>query len=127
MVKGEVVMPKLGNETANGECASHFQGHLKKYPPQVSSRNAASGWGCFIHNEVNTMLKKPIFDCNKIGDFYDCGCAKDEDTEDENEELKSRSHVDSKESDDIATSQRFEVSKEPWVFPLASPHISLSR
>lgn len=73
------------------------------------------------------MLKKPIFDCNKIGDFYDCGCAKDEDTEDENEELKSRSHVDSKESDDIATSQRFEVSKELWVFPLASPHISLSR
>ncbi|KAL4874634.1 FAD dependent sulfhydryl oxidase Erv2 [Aspergillus karnatakaensis] len=122
LIKGDIVMPKLGNETAKaelgratwkylhtvlarypedpteeqqetlksfiylfarlypcGECASHFQGHLKKYPPQVSSRNAAAGWGCFIHNEVNTMLKKPTFDCAKIGDFYDCGCAEDPD------------------------------------------------
>ncbi|KAG2412533.1 FAD-linked sulfhydryl oxidase ERV2 [Aspergillus terreus] len=121
LTKGEVVMPKLGNETAKaelgratwkyfhtmlarypedpteeqqetlrsfiylfarlypcGECASHFQQHLKKYPPQVGSRNIAAGWGCFIHNEVNAMLKKPEFDCNNIGDFYDCGCAHDE-------------------------------------------------
>ena len=69
------------------------------------------------------MLKKPIFDCNKIGDFYDCGCAKDEEVEDENDELKGRSHVDSKESG--ATGQHFEISKESWVFPLTSPHISL--
>ncbi|KAL1964498.1 hypothetical protein VTN77DRAFT_6924 [Rasamsonia byssochlamydoides] len=122
ILKGTVVMPKLGNETAKaelgratwkffhtmmarypenpteqeqealrsfvylfarlypcGECASHFQAHLKKYPPQVSSRNAAAGWACFIHNEVNQMLNKPIFDCNKLGDYYDCGCAEDED------------------------------------------------
>lgn len=44
----------------------------------MSSRNAAAGWGCFIHNEVNAMLEKPLFDCNKIGDFYDCGCAEDD-------------------------------------------------
>jgi hypothetical protein len=25
------------------------------------------------------MLKKDIFDCSKIGDFYDCGCADDDD------------------------------------------------
>lgn len=62
----------------SGECASHFQQHLQKYPPQVSSRNAAAGWGCFIHNEVNAMLDKPLFDCNNIGDFYDCGCAEDD-------------------------------------------------
>lgn len=62
----------------SGECASHFQQHLQRYPPQVSSRNAAAGWGCFIHNEVNAMLNKPLFDCTKIGDFYDCGCAEDE-------------------------------------------------
>jgi len=24
-------------------------------------------------------LKKEAFDCSKIGDFYDCGCADDED------------------------------------------------
>ncbi|ROV93891.1 hypothetical protein VPNG_09500 [Cytospora leucostoma] len=60
-----------------GECAGHFQKLIAKYPPQVSSRNAAAGWACFVHNQVNERLKKPIFDCNNIGDFYDCGCAED--------------------------------------------------
>lgn len=31
-----------------------------------------------MHNEVNKSLEKELFDCSKIGDFYDCGCA-DED------------------------------------------------
>ncbi|KAI1205307.1 ERV/ALR sulfhydryl oxidase domain-containing protein [Annulohypoxylon truncatum] len=57
-----------------GDCARHFQKLLAKYPPQVSSRNAAAGWACFMHNQVNERLKKPLFDCNSIGDFYDCGC-----------------------------------------------------
>ncbi|EEH06364.1 thiol oxidase [Histoplasma capsulatum G186AR] len=66
-----------------GECASHFQAHLAKFPPQVSSRSAAAAWACHVHNEVNKMLHKDIFDCSKIGDFYDCGCAHDEgDSED---------------------------------------------
>ncbi|KAI2149587.1 hypothetical protein LOY89_002054 [Ophidiomyces ophidiicola] len=128
-LQGNVVMPKLGNETAkaelgraswrllhtmmarfpekpakheqealrsyiflfarlstddrvlydSGECAAHFQQHLQKFPPQVSSRNAAAGWACHIHNEVNKMLKKSIFDCTKLGDFYDCGCSDDGD------------------------------------------------
>lgn len=33
-----------------------------------------------MHNEVNKSLKKPIWDCSNIGDFYDCGCAEDEAT-----------------------------------------------
>ncbi|UKZ55609.1 hypothetical protein TrVGV298_009433 [Trichoderma virens] len=57
-----------------GDCARHFRGLLAKYPPQTSSRNAAAGWLCFVHNQVNERLKKEIFDCNNIGDFYDCGC-----------------------------------------------------
>ncbi|PGH34119.1 hypothetical protein GX50_03082 [[Emmonsia] crescens] len=61
-----------------GECASHFQAHLAKFPPQVSSRSAAAAWACHVHNEVNKMLHKDIFDCSKIGDFYDCGCAHDD-------------------------------------------------
>ncbi|KAM0259622.1 hypothetical protein ACHAQJ_003201 [Trichoderma viride] len=61
-----------------GDCAKHFRGLLAKYPPQTSSRNAAAGWLCFVHNKVNERLKKPDFDCNDIGDFYDCGCG-DED------------------------------------------------
>ena len=31
-----------------------------------------------MHNEVNKSLKKALFDCSNIGDFYDCGCADDE-------------------------------------------------
>ncbi|GKZ20198.1 hypothetical protein AbraIFM66951_008460 [Aspergillus brasiliensis] len=99
-----------------GECASHFQGHLKTYPPQVSSRNAAAGWGCFIHNEVNTMLEKPIFDCNNIGDFYDCGCAEDEEEEggETSKDRKSQSAArDEVDSDDAISP--VEISREPLV------------
>lgn len=60
-----------------GECAEHFREMLKKYPPQTSSRNAAAGWACFVHNIVNERLKKDVFDCSKIGDFYDCGCGEE--------------------------------------------------
>ncbi|KAH8881320.1 Erv1/Alr family protein, partial [Thozetella sp. PMI_491] len=61
-----------------GECAAHFRKLLEKYPPQTSSRNAAAGWACFVHNQVNKRLKKPEFDCNNIGDFYDCGCGEED-------------------------------------------------
>ena len=61
-----------------GDCARHFQQILKKFPPQVATRSTAAAWACHVHNEVNKSLKKPIFDCSKIGDFYDCGCASDE-------------------------------------------------
>lgn len=30
-----------------------------------------------MHNEVNKSLDKELFDCSKIGDFYDCGCAEE--------------------------------------------------
>ncbi|KAL7813916.1 ERV/ALR sulfhydryl oxidase domain-containing protein [Trichoderma aethiopicum] len=71
-----------------GDCARHFRGLLAKYPPQTSSRNAAAGWLCFVHNQVNERLKKPIFDCNDIGDFYDCGCG-DEKKEEGKDEAKA--------------------------------------
>lgn len=60
-----------------GDCARHFRQLMTKYPPQTSSRNAAAAWLCFAHNQVNERLGKPIFDCNNIGDFYDCGCGDD--------------------------------------------------
>ncbi|CAJ2500857.1 Uu.00g037100.m01.CDS01 [Anthostomella pinea] len=61
-----------------GDCARHFQKLLAQFPPQTSSRNAAAGWACHVHNQVNERLEKPLFDCNNLGDFYDCGCG-DED------------------------------------------------
>ncbi|EFQ35527.1 Erv1/Alr family protein [Colletotrichum graminicola] len=72
-----------------GDCASHFRTLLAKYPPQTSSRNAAAGWACFVHNEVNTRLKKELFDCSKIGDFYDCGCGDEDKKKKEAEEKPS--------------------------------------
>ena len=59
----------------SGECAEHFRTVIDKFPPQVSSRTTAATWGCHVHNEVNRSLGKGLFDCSKIGDFYDCGCA----------------------------------------------------
>ncbi|KIK61164.1 hypothetical protein GYMLUDRAFT_43244 [Collybiopsis luxurians FD-317 M1] len=57
-----------------GECASEFQALLKKFPPQTSSRRAASLWLCAVHNEVNHRLGKEEFDCAHLDDEYDCGC-----------------------------------------------------
>lgn len=62
-----------------GDCAEHFRKMLADYPPQTSSRTAAAGWLCFIHNLVNERLEKPVFDCATIGDFYDCGCGDEDD------------------------------------------------
>ncbi|KAI1004311.1 hypothetical protein K3495_g3901 [Podosphaera aphanis] len=58
-----------------GDCARHFQKILEQFPPQVASRSTAAVWACHVHNQVNKSLKKNLFDCSKIGDFYDCGCA----------------------------------------------------
>ncbi|RDW64126.1 sulfhydryl oxidase-2 [Coleophoma crateriformis] len=60
-----------------GDCARHFQELLRQFPPQVSSRSSAAAWACHVHNQVNKRLKKPLFDCSNIGDFYDCGCAEE--------------------------------------------------
>lgn len=78
-----------------GDCARHFQKLLVKYPPQTGSRNSAAAWACTVHNQVNKRLEKPQFDCNNIGDFYDCGCG-DEDKKGKEgvvDELKERGRV----------------------------------
>ena len=65
----------------SGECAGHFRQILNNFPPQVSTRSNAAAWACHVHNEVNKSLDKELFDCSKIGDFYDCGCADEEEKE----------------------------------------------
>ncbi|POR34535.1 Sulfhydryl oxidase [Tolypocladium paradoxum] len=79
-----------------GDCARHFRDLLAEYPPQTSSRNSAAGWLCFTHNMVNERLKKPVFDCTKIGDFYDCGCGDDKKGKDKagHKEEGKREHGD---------------------------------
>ena len=43
----------------------------------MSTRSTAAAWACHVHNEVNKSLRKELFDCSNIGDFYDCGCAEE--------------------------------------------------
>ncbi|KAL8804486.1 MAG: hypothetical protein Q9223_005711 [Gallowayella weberi] len=71
-----------------GQCASHFQQILKKFPPQVSGRKAAELWGCTVHNEVNKSLGKDRFDCARVGEVYDCGCGEEDNTDKEKESNK---------------------------------------
>ncbi|CAO3616152.1 unnamed protein product [Mucor hiemalis] len=58
-----------------GECANHFHKMITEFPPQTSSRFAASQWLCGMHNNVNERLGKPIFDCTDLEEKYPCGCA----------------------------------------------------
>ncbi|EKM81279.1 hypothetical protein AGABI1DRAFT_112947 [Agaricus bisporus var. burnettii JB137-S8] len=60
-----------------GECAAELQELLKVYPPQTSSRRAASLWLCSLHNQVNERLNKPEYDCSQLSTEYDCGCGDD--------------------------------------------------
>lgn len=78
----------------SGQCASHFQDMLRKFPPQTSSREAASQWGCFVHNQVNERLGKEIFDCSEISNKYACGCADDETTAGEAEVRAKEEYVE---------------------------------
>ncbi|PIA16841.1 hypothetical protein COEREDRAFT_80901 [Coemansia reversa NRRL 1564] len=60
-----------------GDCAHHFQQHLKKHPPIVSSRNDLEQYLCNMHNVVNRSLNKPMFNCTQVHETYDCGCGPD--------------------------------------------------
>ncbi|KAI7826309.1 ERV/ALR sulfhydryl oxidase domain-containing protein [Kickxella alabastrina] len=60
-----------------GDCAHHFQQHLKKHPPVVDSRDKLEQYLCTMHNVVNKSLKKPVFDCAVVHETYDCGCGPD--------------------------------------------------
>lgn len=64
-----------------GDCATHFQKLLAKFPPQLQNKQTAALWGCHIHNKVNERLNKPIYDCTGILNDYDCGCGGEGDEE----------------------------------------------
>lgn len=60
------------------------------------------------------MLGKPEFDCNNIGDFYDCGCAEDEKAAGHKDKSQTGSQGEDQEGD--ATTP-VEIHKEPSVVP----------
>lgn len=60
-----------------GDCAHHFQQHIKRHPLKVGSRDELEQYLCSMHNVVNRSLKKTLFDCSTVHDAYDCGCGPD--------------------------------------------------
>ncbi|KAG0742166.1 hypothetical protein G6F57_002826 [Rhizopus arrhizus] len=51
-----------------GECAHHFNQLITKYPPQTSSRSAASQWLCAMHNrkKMQDTPHKRLYDNESI-------------------------------------------------------------
>ncbi|KAG0355219.1 hypothetical protein BG005_005855 [Podila minutissima] len=58
-----------------GHCAEHLRQEMKVSPPKVESRKELSWWMCGMHNKVNEMLGKEIFDCNKVDERWRDGPA----------------------------------------------------
>jgi len=70
---------------------------LRQFPPQTASRDSASQWGCYIHNLVNRSLGKASYDCGKVTEKYQCGCAADEGGEGKGEGDARRTPTTTKE------------------------------
>lgn len=96
------------NDIHPSRSAAHFQKLLQKYPPQTSSRDAASQWGCVVHNAVNERLGKEIFDCGTIADKYHCGCA----DEDENGNKKTDGAAGDDAGGDLVKSSSGETTEK---------------
>lgn len=56
-----------------GYCADMTSDEMIRKPPQVQSRQAFQFWMCGIHNEVNSRMGKPIFNCNKVDQRWRTG------------------------------------------------------
>ncbi|XP_028841885.1 FAD-linked sulfhydryl oxidase ALR [Denticeps clupeoides] len=52
------------------ECAEDLRARLKKNLPDASSRHNLSQWLCRLHNEINTRLGKPEFDCSRVDERW---------------------------------------------------------
>ncbi|GAA5804032.1 hypothetical protein HPULCUR_009518 [Helicostylum pulchrum] len=72
--EAKVIMSVMANQTEKEELGRATWKMITTYPPQTSSRVAASQWLCAMHNNVNERLKKPMYDCNDIEAKYPCGC-----------------------------------------------------
>ncbi|KAF9436666.1 hypothetical protein BGZ76_003350 [Entomortierella beljakovae] len=56
-----------------GYCAEHLREEMKVDPPKVATRKELSWWMCGMHNKVNEMIGKEIFDCNKLDERWKDG------------------------------------------------------
>ncbi|GLC46784.1 hypothetical protein PLESTB_001941100 [Pleodorina starrii] len=51
-------------------CAEHLREQVRRSPPRVGTARELSLWLCGIHNEVNEMLGKPLFDCSRLAERW---------------------------------------------------------
>lgn len=51
-------------------CAQHLQNTMQQLPPRTESQQALSQWLCLMHNEVNKLLGKTLFDCRKLNERW---------------------------------------------------------
>ena len=56
------------------ECRAHMRQMFHELPPQLNNQLEFKNWVCEAHNLVNIRLNKPVFDCSKLDDRWDCGC-----------------------------------------------------
>lgn len=54
-------------------CAEHLAVMMEENPPDVSGRKALSRWLCERHNEVNDLLGKERFDCERTDERWKDG------------------------------------------------------
>lgn len=70
---------------------------------------------------MNTRLKKELFDCSNIGDFYDCGCA-DDDKGEKKDQAKSPDGAADAESGKAARKPQLELERDGCVRVLTYRH-----
>jgi FAD-linked sulfhydryl oxidase len=51
-------------------CAQHLQNVMVQDPPRTESQQALSEWLCGIHNQVNQLLGKTLFNCRNLNERW---------------------------------------------------------
>lgn len=51
-------------------CGEKFGNLLKENPVKCSGRMELATYLCVLHNKVNAKLNKPVFDCDKVLEFW---------------------------------------------------------
>jgi len=49
-----------------GYCGEKTAEEIDMNPPRVDTQTNLAQWMCEVHNEVNTRLNKPLFDCSTV-------------------------------------------------------------
>lgn len=54
-------------------CGEHMAAYMDASPPDFQSRTSISRWLCGLHNEINQMLGKEPFDCDRAEERWKTG------------------------------------------------------